>query len=305
MPLKRTPTKSPMSTPRPAAPPVPPPTATPAAPVPVPVVSEQQEDSAAAPNVTTRKTKRKQVNENGELSIFMAEVRQMFKDFKGHLEQKVEKMCSAVEDMRTTVDFLAEKYEMLRTQYDSLEMEQKGHVKYIGELEHKLEYIENNTRSTCLEIRNIPLLPTESKSSLLDTVVQLGNIINAPLQAQQVKDIFRIKTKDPINRPIIIDFTSVLQKEKTLFMYRKFNKQSSKLTTEHIKINGPAKPIYIAENLSTKKKRLFYLAREYAKENEFKFCWVKNGQIFLRKTENGTLIKITNEADFDNIIVKK
>lgn len=41
-----------------------------------------------------------------------------------------------------------------------------------------------------------------------------------------------------------------------LTKFRNHNKNSYKLTTEHLKITGSAKQIYVLENLSSKNKRL-------------------------------------------------
>lgn len=231
----------------------------------------------------------------------MVEMKQMFRDFKAEQEQKYDRICSAVEVMRTTVDFLAEKHDLLQARLHKLEDERKSDVQYIKTLEDRLENFERSSRSTCIEIRNIPAPASESKSTLLDTFINTTKMLNVPVQQHDVKDIFRIKTKDPANSTIIVDLTSVLQKEKIITMFRLFNKGSSKLSTQHLRYSGPARPIFISENLSAKMKKLFYLAREAAKESDFKFCWVSHGKIFLRKRENGPLIRVLNEADLEKV----
>ncbi|KAL4708006.1 hypothetical protein ACJJTC_010622 [Scirpophaga incertulas] len=68
---------------------------------------------------------------------------------------------------------------------------------------------------------------------------------------------------------------------------------------------GPSKPIFISENLTAKVKKLFYLSREFAKTHAYKFCWVTNGKIFLRKKENGTLSRIERESDLASQLIDK
>lgn len=80
-------------------------------------------------------------------------------------------------------------------------------------------------------------------------------------------------------------------------MYKKFNKEGSRLSTEHLSISGPAKPVFVSENLSPKLKRLFYLARDFASSNEYRYCWVKNGKIFLREKDGAQHLMIKNESD--------
>lgn len=235
----------------------------------------------------------------------MEEMRQMFRDFREDQEKKFDQLCSAAEAVRTTVDFLAEKHDQLRVRVEQLEVGRKADAQYIKTLEDRLDSLDRGSRSTCLEIRNIPAPSGETKTALLETFMDTTKALNVPVQQYEVKDIFRINNKDPAQRTIIVDLTSVLLKEKVVNMYRKFNKGTSRLTTEHIRVNGPPKPIFISENLAPKMKRLFYLAREFAKQNDFMFCWVSHGKIFLRKRENGSLIRVTTEGDLDRLLDPK
>lgn len=56
---------------------------------------------------------------------------------------------------------------------------------------------------------------------------------------------------------MIVDFTSVLLKDKFVSKYTKGIKENNRLTTEKLKISGPSKPIFISENLTAKLKKLF------------------------------------------------
>lgn len=226
---------------------------------------------------------------------------QMLKDLKDEQDKRSDQICSAVELIRSSFDFLAEKHDALQNKVEQLEVGRKADAQHIKSLEDRLDGIERNSRSTCLEIRNVPAPTSESKTALLETFVNTSKVLNVPILHGEVKDIFRMNNKDPAKRTIIVDLTSVLLKEKLVSMYRKFNKGSSKLTTEHLHISGPSRQIFISENLTPKMKRLFYLAREFAKGNDYLFCWVSHGKIFLRRRENGPLFRVLNEHDLDNI----
>lgn len=245
------------------------------------------------PNIHTRKRKR----DDEMLKDFMTEMRQMFKDLKDDQEKRCDRMCSAVEEIRSSVEFLSGRCESLQEKVDKLEVVRSADIQYIAILEERLESYERNSRSTCIEIRNIPSATPEAKTTLLDTFINTAKVLNVPIRPSDVRDIFRTGAKNPAKKTIIVDLTSVLLKEKVISMFRNFNKGSSRLTTEHLHISGPAVPIFISENLTSKMKRIFYLAREFAKENDVKFCWVSHGKVFLRKRENGRLVRIVNESD--------
>ncbi|XP_064475427.1 uncharacterized protein K02A2.6-like [Ornithodoros turicata] len=49
-------------------------------------------------------------------------------------------------------------------------------------------------------------------------------------------------------------------------------------------------------------RELFWKARSKAKESHYRFIWVKNGRIFVRKAEGEMVIRIANAADLENIV---
>lgn len=234
-----------------------------------------------------RKRKRS-LSDDDKLNDFMKKMRTMFSNFKEDQDKRADKICAAVEDIRASLDFFGSKLELAQARIVELETAREADVQCFKALEDRLEALERGSRSTCLEIRNIPVAPSETKASLLDTFIKAGDVLKVPIQKSEVKDIFRIRSKDPASRTVIVDLCSTLQKEKNISMFRHHNKGSSRLTTEHLRISGPPKPIFISENLSSKMKRLFFLSRDYAKVNDFKFCWVSHGKIFLRKRERAS-----------------
>lgn len=253
-----------------------------------------------------RNAKRKLIdNDDDRLEVFMTEMRTMFSEFKNEENIKYEKIFSAVEEIRLAVEFSSKRCETLETKVNQLELRQQESSQHVKLLEDRLDFFERSSRSTCLEIRNIPTSQAESKTSLASTFLKTAKALNVDIQPAELKDVFRIKSKDPAARTIIVDLTSVLLKEKVIAMFKKFNRGGSRFTTEHLHIAGPAKPVFISENLSNKMKRLFFLAREFAKENQYRFCWVTNGNIFLRKKEGALLIRVTCEADLAKSISKE
>ncbi|XP_050549754.1 uncharacterized protein LOC126910696 [Spodoptera frugiperda] len=257
-----------------------------------PNLSSDTHSPESLPNITFRNT---------NLTHFMSEMRKMFHEFKQQQDEKYDKLFSVVNDIRDSLEFLSKQHEDLKLEVKVLETEREGNLKYINELERKLDSMEQSARSTCVEIRNIPCCKSETKSLLLNTIIETGKLLNLTIQPRDVKDVFRIKAKDPAVKPIIVDFTSVLLKEDFLQKFRNHIKNNFKLTTEHLKISGPANRIYISENLSAKNKRLFFLARDAAKTNQFEFCWVSHGRIFVRERPGSPHLQVKNESDLARI----
>lgn len=249
---------------------------------------------------------------NNDLSAFMLEIRTMISDFKDQQNKNMEKIYETVEkikmqnsDIQLSINFLSQNYEILKHQIDQLQADRNNNLIHIRELEDKLERMERSAGSTCVEIRNIPVKKQESKEDLLNTVIKTGAIINVSIQPHEVKNVFRVTARDPSNKTVIVDFNSNILKEKFIQMSKRYRKEGKSLTTEHLKISGPSKPLFISENLSPKMKRLFYFARDFSKSNGYRYCWTVNGKIFIRKNDGDTLHYIKDEIDLQNLSAAK
>lgn len=271
------------------------------------LASEFGTPSGSTPTENWRTKKRNRtLFEDETLATFMTEMRQMMTDFQTQQKIRYDKLFTVVDDIRSSVDFLIEKNKTLQAQVNKLESEKNANTEYITALETKLDSFERSARSTCIEIRNLPHSQPESKSTLVDSVIQIGRVLHVPISATEIKDAFRINnSKNTTSKTLIVDFTSVLLKEKFVSRYRKGIKENNRLTTEKLRISGPAKPVFVSENLTRKLKKLFFLAREHAKAHDFKFCWVSNGKIFLRKREGSPALRINSEADLVTVSDKK
>lgn len=55
--------------------------------------------------------------------------------------------------------------------------------------------------------------------------------------------------------------------------------------------------LQIYQHLTPRLQELLFEANKYKRENHFKFCWVKNKIVCLRKTENDQIIKLAKLQD--------
>lgn len=262
---------------------------------------------------TTRPKKRKNSNNNcnDEMSTFMYEIKNMFKDFKEQQElsfsslvNNFRELSEQIMSMRDTIDFMSKQYEAVTERIGKLEQERKNHLEALQLLEEKIEFTERYQRASSIEIRNIPkpVNKDETKDDLSDLVMRITKVINLPLKATDIRDIFRSNTKSA-NKPIIADFTTVLYKEKFLQAVKTYNMtyRTNKLNTSNIRIDGPSKPVFISENLTPKMRKLFHMAREFAKSNNYKYCWCAHGKIYLRKSDGAAHSRIISESDLTKL----
>ncbi|KAL4718886.1 hypothetical protein ACJJTC_006560 [Scirpophaga incertulas] len=174
--------------------------------------------------------------------------------------------------------------------------------KELKQLESKVETLEQVILSSKLELKNIPIESTASKENLCEIVIKAANVLEVPLHQHEIKDIFRIKNKSGFGT-ITVDLGSALKKEKFIKNARRFNIRNStnKLNSSHLSLAGPQIPIFVSDHLSQRARRLNCLARTFAQEHGFRFCWTSNGRTYLRKSEGERHIRVDSESDLSTL----
>ncbi|VVC89510.1 unnamed protein product, partial [Leptidea sinapis] len=125
----------------------------------------------------------------------------------------------------------------------------------------------------------------ENKDELSSIVIKTCKALNVDIEKRELKDIYVIRGKGG-NNTIMTEFTSNIVKHNVIKDVKLYNKQhpnSSRLNTSVIGLD----------------------ARDLAKTEEFKYCWVSNGKIFLRKTDQSQHIEIKNEFQLISLRSKK
>ncbi|XP_047986447.1 uncharacterized protein LOC125226507 [Leguminivora glycinivorella] len=270
--------------------------------------SDTSEKSAASSNYITMRQKRKR--EHDELSDLRNEMRGLMNSLRS-LTTTVNEIKEMTTELRTSVQFMSDKYDGVMDKLHVLEVERSKDRRYIAELEDKMEGLERRNRMSGIEIRNIPKLDTadgkkiETKKQLLDIVKNIGQTLNIEIQEVDIRDTYRINSAKGDTKPLIVDFNSVIMKEHILEAVKTFNKskpKGDKLNTSHLEIIGPARPIYVSETLTPKNQKLFYMAREFARDNGYAHRWTSKGLVYFRKAEGERPIRIENETDFSKLL---
>lgn len=261
---------------------------------------------------STRNTKRKHEQVSGDDgSPTKSEMKLMFNDLKEDQNTKMKQLLDSIQDVKSqnadlqkSMEYMSQKYDDLLKRLDFLEGVRKSDNDYTKVLENKIESLERQLRSTTIEIRNIPMKQPETKQDLLNTVEKVGEVLNVVLQQSDINNVYRINAKSE-NKPIIVQLHNTALKEKIINCAKRHNKsQKDRLTTTLLNIEGPSKQVYISENLTQGAKMLFYKAREFAKVNDYSFCWTAHGRIFLRKREGAPQHRIDKEEDLRQVLKK-
>ncbi|CAG4937230.1 unnamed protein product [Colias eurytheme] len=201
-------------------------------------------------------------------------------------------------ELKTSLEFVSRQYDDLTIKIKTLENEHKSDRAYIKSLESKIEGLQRNTRLACVEIRNVPTNEKESKTDLLHMVQCLNTNIKCKIDPSQIRDVYRSKSKSG-TKPIILEFTTVLNRDQFLMSVKKYNKNNSsdRINSSLFGLKGPKTQVYISESLIPQTKRLFMRTKDISKQKNFKYCWTSHGYIYIRKNDGSPLIRINTEED--------
>lgn len=164
----------------------------------------------------------------------------------------------------------------------------------VQENEIKIESLEMYTRKNSLEIVGIP----EARGEDLEEIVtKVADAVGVELDADEIDIVHRLPVKIRGIRPVIVKFKSHKTKSQIYFSRRKLR------GTEFDEEEFYAKDIYINENLTAYRRRLYAEARKRAKINKWFKTWTTDGKIFITKTKGEPAFKINNYSDLESMYV--
>ncbi|CAH0402069.1 unnamed protein product [Chilo suppressalis] len=158
----------------------------------------------------------------------------------------------------------------------------------MAKLEDQLHRQTLSSLQSQIEIIGISETPGENPYHLTLTT---ANKIGIELNESDLNHVYRggpritedQTEKDSVRlpRPLVVTFTRRLKRDEFL----KGGKTRRTLESCDIVGAGPQRKVYINERLTYEARQLFRTARNWTRENKYKFCWVQNGTIFIRKRE--------------------
>lgn len=219
-----------------------------------------------------------------------------------NLQASVDHMSAQYDDIKKNTD----KIGTLISELAKVKEENKTLKTRLGDMEKKINNLEQYSKSFNLEFHGIPDIPEENTYK---TVVKICAAIGANIEERDIEYSHRLRAPVTTNRPtndnrpapIIAKFYSRQDKHYILSKL----KEKKTLTLNEIQLD-PKLPksknttknerVFINEHLSAYNKNLFWLARGTKKQG-YKYAWVKDGRIFIRKDDNSKIIAINSPSD--------
>lgn len=177
----------------------------------------------------------------------------------------------------------------------------------IAKLQEQIEQQSQSAMRNEIEIMGIEENPNEN---LIHTILVAATKIGANLDETDIDWVTRVGPKirtnsnpqRPVNgpkfpRPVIVRLTRKVKKDELL----REAKNRRHISSADLNIQGPDRKIYFNEHLTKLNRVLFRDARATAKEHGFRFCWVNNGRVHVRRAEGRPAINISSPADLDKL----
>lgn len=250
--------------------------------------------------VSSRQKRRHESITRDDFDEFRAEIRQMFLSFQ-------EKMTSAFANIEKSMEFLSQQHDEFNNKIKKLQEECQRNYNHVVVLQEKVEELQRTSKLNYIELRNVPYKDKESKLDLLNYIQNITTSLNMSIHQTDILDIYRLPGRKDTNRPIIAQLSHVKIKASLISAVKNFNKSNAngKLNMSHAGEKGNTCPIYLTEHLTANSRRLFYLARQLKTKNKLKFCWVSDGKVLVKETDNGQAIYIKTESQLQALVAEK
>ena len=210
-----------------------------------------------------------------------------------------------------TTDFLAAEQRDLKCDVEnanahikSLEFENVRLSNELKEIVLRLRDMEKVSRSCNVEIQAVPETKQEDLCNILK---QLCVTIANPIMEKDISSIRRVARRDSSSlrpRNVLVTFSSQRVRDDLIAAFKSYNKnhRPNQLNSNDLNIAGPKSNIYVVEHLSPELKKLHAATRKAASAGSYKYVWVKNGRIYVRKADDSSHIQIKTEDCLKKIL---
>ncbi|CAH2095545.1 unnamed protein product [Euphydryas editha] len=235
---------------------------------------------------------------DSKLSLLKSEI---INDLKNTLVTEFRKEIAAVtakyDHLEESHLKLLDEHESLMKDFVTLQNKMLQTEEKLSELHGQFSKQQQKARLFNIEVVG---LPETSNESPVELIMKIANHAGVQLQPDQIQSAHRVQPMRKVEgRPkaIVATLQSRMLKDKIIAGLRK----SRGISTRNLNLGGPDRKFFVNEHLTPENKQLFNAVKIRAKERSYKFTWIRNCNIFLRKNEESPVITITTEKDLQKI----
>lgn len=201
------------------------------------------------------------------------------------IEARIDTMEKEQSDQAAALTYLGEEMAELKIRVSEVENQPHDISPIQAEVQKMKMFadnIEHAKRSKCVEVQGVPYAKGES---LLEAYRLMTKKLLIDASDQRLDTVYRIKTT---NR-IVFRFIQTHFRDQFLSTFRR-----GSVTLRDLGFSNDDR-LYINEVLSPDQHSLFFKARQFRKQNNFKYIWTHNQRIFIKKTAEADSIEIKSE----------
>lgn len=200
-----------------------------------------------------------------------------------------------IKNLEGRIDECFSKLDELTAKCAALEQENSN-------LKEQINNQEQYTRLNTIEVFGIPELQDENVYS---TVIRVATALKVEVTAKDIDCCHRLKKLPNSTEPrgIVIKFVTRWKKEE-IFAARRTQRIFSLKDIaglEGLDKYDPRKIVYINESLTKENRALLVKCREYKKNHDIKYLWIRSGKIFMRKADKSRAYVIKNVSDLRDV----
>lgn len=245
---------------------------------------------------------------------------QHYEDSLIRQREKIAELESSLNEIKSSLTFISSQYDEMTLDFKKhildLQNENKTLQKDMVEINTRYKLLtehsllkEQQGRYNNLEISGVPFHKGENLLSLLTLIASKVGFSLLPSDIDYIHRVRRYPRKnlktssdstsneDEQTQNIICRFTQRYRKNEMLAAVR----ARRGLTTADVGIDGAARPVFVNDHLAPHNKMLYGRARRAGHELGYKYIWLSDCKIFLRKSDTSKAILISNEDDLCKI----
>jgi uncharacterized protein YoxC len=258
-------------------------------------------DNSPHDNVTLRGGRNRNECLDADLtSLIRREIRAAIRVEMAPINEKLQELQNSVHYISNQYDELIKSTNKIILDHKNMQVECEQLRTTVSGMSQRIDQLEQYLRNNNLEIQGVP---EHKNENIVSIVNKIANVVSLKLEDTDILNSTRVahKNKDiKTPRAIVVQLRSVRCRDEFYSAVSRYNKKhpKSKLGSSLLGLSGPSVPIYVSEHLSPTNKSLHAAARARAKELTYKFVWVRNGRIFMRKDETSPFVHIKSQKTF-------
>lgn len=294
--------------------------------------TSQKSTSAGRDNVTLRaknEATHSPKDSSSEVSLILAEVRllrQDMNDVKHQLKEATERSNQRMDEFECMLREHKQRFEEItgknKSKMDEFDLslyasvlritgleEAQPDVSCLNERISKLEEaFQIRTQQSLRNELEIVGVPEAQNESLTHIIRVAATKIGEDIQEHDLDWVERVGPRPPHSnkegqrsRLIVVRF--VRRDKRDAFL--KAAKARRNVSSSDFNISEQAGKVYFNERLTKSSRQIFQAARRRTMQCGFKYCWTRNGAVFIRKEDGRPAIPIRSHSDLDRHLMDK